>query len=45
MVVWPKIVNRIILQEEKVKVSHLLEVLGSQTGSEKKGKIPEERRG
>ena len=32
MVVWPKMVNRIILQEEKVQVSRLLEVLGSQTG-------------
>ena len=32
MVVWPKIVNRIILQGEKVQVSRLLEVLGSRTG-------------
>ena len=32
MVVWPKIVNRIILEGEKVQVSCLLEVLGSRTG-------------
>ena len=35
MVAWPKIVNRIILQEEKVQVSHSLEVLGSRTGISK----------
>jgi len=46
-IVWPKIVNRIILQGEKVQVSRSLEVLGSQTGIPKglKKKIPEERRG
>ena len=32
MVVGPKIVNRIILQEKKVQVSRSLEVLGSRTG-------------
>ena len=43
MVVRPKIGNRIILQEEKVQVSLLLEVFGSQTGIlkglKKKGKL------
>ena len=32
MVVWPKIVNRIILQAEKVQISRSLEVLFSRTG-------------
>ena len=32
MVVRPKIGNKMILQEEKVQVSRLLEVFGSQTG-------------
>ena len=49
MVVGPKIVNRIILQEEKVQVSPFIRSFRQSNrnskGSEKKWKISEGRRG
>ena len=40
LIVWLKIVNRILLQREKVQVSRSLEVLGRQTGMGESRKYP-----